>query len=205
MTITVVIASYKYGHLAAHCIESILAQTKKADKIILVDDGVGDCNHLKNLYKDVEFIFRPNNLGTVKNFNEALQKVTTERCMFIGADNWLRPDALELLSEKTTDIVTYDILVTGELKQLRIDADATAKYSNVTGDLYWDRTDKHHGSMLYNTELAQQIGYRRHKTTKHSAEDLYLWDSMLQLGATVSHVPEGLLFYRQHRQNFNRY
>ena len=37
--ITVVISSYKYGHLAAHCIESVLCQTKKADKILFVDDA----------------------------------------------------------------------------------------------------------------------------------------------------------------------
>ena len=42
-TITVVIASYQYGHLAAHCIESVLCQSRKPDKILFVDDGVGDC------------------------------------------------------------------------------------------------------------------------------------------------------------------
>jgi glycosyltransferase involved in cell wall biosynthesis len=37
--ITLVIASYHYGHLAAHCIESILAQSKRPQRIIFVDDG----------------------------------------------------------------------------------------------------------------------------------------------------------------------
>ena len=40
--LTVVVASYQYGHLAAHCIESLLSQTKAPDKILFVDDGVGD-------------------------------------------------------------------------------------------------------------------------------------------------------------------
>jgi len=50
MTYSVVIASYKYGHLASHCIESVLAQTKPFDKIYFVDDGAGDCGHLRYLY-----------------------------------------------------------------------------------------------------------------------------------------------------------
>ena len=97
-SITVVIASYKYGHLAAHCIESILAQTKPADKILFVDDGVGDCSHLPPIYPEVEYILRDKNLGTVENFQDMLMRVTTERCMFIGADNWLRPDTLQILN-----------------------------------------------------------------------------------------------------------
>jgi hypothetical protein len=57
--ITVVISSYKYGHLAAHCIESVLCQTKKADKILFVDDGVGDCHHLPKLYPSIEVDANP--------------------------------------------------------------------------------------------------------------------------------------------------
>ena len=68
------------------------------------------------LYPDVEYIFRPINLGVVDNFQDMLSKVDTEYVLFIGADNWLRSDAIELLSNANTDIVTYDIVVTGELK-----------------------------------------------------------------------------------------
>ena len=34
--LTVIVASYRYGHLAAHCIESLLSQTKAPDKILFV-------------------------------------------------------------------------------------------------------------------------------------------------------------------------
>jgi hypothetical protein len=50
MTYSLVIASYKYGHLAAHAIETALSQSKPFDKIYFVDDGVGDCAHLPKLY-----------------------------------------------------------------------------------------------------------------------------------------------------------
>ena len=63
--ITAVVASYKYGHLAAHCIESLLSQTVKLERILFVDDGVGDCEHLPRIYPEVDFILRKENLGTV--------------------------------------------------------------------------------------------------------------------------------------------
>ena len=203
--ITVIIASYRYGHLASHCIESVLAQSKAADRIMFVDDGAGDCSHLPAIYPQVDFILREKNMGTVANFSDMLNRVTTNKCMFIGADNWLRSDAIELLSNASTDILTYDIVVTGELKEeilVRVPGE-TLPYQ---GDLYWNRQDQHHGSMMYRTAFGQRIGYKkRYEDGYHPQEDWNLWDKMLEQGATVASLKEGLLFYRRHRENFLKY
>jgi glycosyltransferase involved in cell wall biosynthesis len=203
--ITVVIASYQYGHLAAHCIESLLSQTVAPSRIIFSDDGAHDCAHLPNFYPGVEYIFRPQNLGTVDNFHDLLSRIDTEYALFVGADNWLRSDAIELLSQASSDIVTYDIVVTGELKE-EIHDRVPGETIPYQGDLYWDREGKHHGSMMYRTELAQKIGYkRRYADGVHAQEDWNLWEKMLEQGASVSSLKEGLLYYRRHRENFLKY
>lgn len=203
--VTVVIASYRYGHLAAHCIESLLSQTTLPSRILFVDDGGLDCNHLPSLYPEIEYIFRDKNLGVVDNFQDMLSMVNTEYVLFIGADNWLRSDAIELLSNSSADIVTYDIVVTGELRKeilIRVPGE-TLPYQ---GDLYWNRQNQHHGSMMYRTTLGQRIGYKkRHEDGTHPQEDWNLWDKMLEQGATVASVKEGLLFYRRHKENFLKY
>lgn len=203
--VTVVIASYRYGHLAAHCIESLLSQTTLPSRILFVDDGGLDCNHLPSLYPEIEYIFRDKNLGVVDNFHDMLSRVNTEYVLFIGADNWLRSDAIELLSNSSADIVTYDIVVTGELRKeilIRVPGE-TLPYQ---GDLYWNRQNQHHGSMMYRTTLGQRIGYKkRHEDGTHPQEDWNLWDKMLEQGATVASVKEGLLFYRRHKENFLKY
>lgn len=202
MTYTVVIASYKYGHLASHCIETILSQTKKFDKIFFVDDGIGDCVHLPKMYPEIEYVLRDENMGTAKNFQDMLMRVTTDRCMFLGADNWLRSDSLEILSQYDTDIVTYDIIVTGEIKN-----DIFKNYNrdmvNYHGDYKWSRKNKHHGSMMYNTKLAQSCGYEHRG--HYSNEDMVLWEKMMSKGASLSYIDEGLLYYRRHKENFNKY
>lgn len=201
--VTVVIASFHYGHLAAHAIESILCQTRKADKILFVDDAAGDCHHLRKLYPEVEFTFRDKNLGVVDNFQDMLFKVNTPKVLFLGADNWLRADALELLLAQDTDIVTYDIMVTGTLRENIARSYPTRQRQ---GDLYWDRTGSWHGSMLYNTTLAKKAGgYAKGTSVHNTEEDMVLWQRMLKNGATVSHVPQGLLYYRRHRENFFKY
>jgi len=203
--ITVVIASYRYGHLAAHCIESLLSQTTPPTRILFVDDGGLDCNHLPSLYPEIEYILRHKNLGVVDNFQDILSQIKTEYVLFIGADNWLRSDAIELLSNASADIVTYDIVVTGELKEemlVRVPGE-TLSYQ---GDLYWDRQEQHHGSMMYRTSFGQKIGYKkRYEDGAHPQEDWNLWDKMIEQDATVTSLKEGLLFYRRHRENFLRY
>lgn len=203
-TITVVIASYKYGHLAAHCIESVLGQSVLPDKILFVDDGIGDCDFLPELYPNIDYVFRKKNLGTVANFSDMLSRVNTEKCLFLGADNWLRSDSIELFLQKDTDIVTYDIIVTGELKHDVLNRHPD-ELSDCRGDFYWSRFMKHHGSMVYDVSIAKKLGYHANKNSEKSEEDLVLWHSMIKVGATVSHIDEGLLFYRRHKSNFNNY
>jgi glycosyltransferase involved in cell wall biosynthesis len=203
--ITVVISSYHYGHLASHCIESLLAQTKKPERILFVDDAAGDCGHLPKLYPEVEYVFRETNLGTVDNFHDMLMRVESEYVMFLGADNWLRPDTIELLSKAQTDIVTYDIMVTGELKD-EITKRHPHEIQKHQGDWYWKRQGVHHGSMLYRTKLGQQVGYKKMRQgVEQTEEDWNLWNQMIKNGASVSYLGQGLLYYRRHRENFLKY
>jgi hypothetical protein len=117
----------------------------------------------------------------------------------------LRSDAIELLSETSADVVTYDVIVTGELKEDILMRSPIETFSH-QGDLYWNRQDQHHGSMMYRTALGQKIGYKkRYENGVHPQEDWNLWDKMLQQGATVASLKEGLLFYRRHRENFLKY
>lgn len=210
MTYGIVISSFNYGHLAAHAIESVLSQNRPYDKIWFVDDGAGDCTHLEKLYPQVDFIFRKENLGIVENFNNMLSRVDTDYVMFLGADNWLRSDALAQLDFRLTphnnvDILVYDIIVTGELKE-EIRNIYHASMFDKDGDYHWTRNGGHHGSMLYRTELAKKVGgYANNRTSSRTDEDLNLWDKMRTAGATVRHINEALLYYRRHRENFNKY
>lgn len=210
MTFGIVICSYKYGHLAAHCIESVLCQTKQFDKIWFVDDGAGDCEHLKCLYPQLNYIFRNENMGIVHNFNNVLMQVDTDYVMYLGADNWLRADTLERIAAEIwkigiPDIITYDIMVTGELRD-EIHQFYSPLMHKVNGDWYWNRKGGHHGSMVYNVKLAQNVGgYADNKTSNRTDEDLNLWDKMKAKDAKVLHISEAFLYYRRHKENFNKY
>jgi glycosyltransferase involved in cell wall biosynthesis len=191
--------------LAANCIESVLCQTKKFDQILFVDDGAGDCEHLPKIYPELEYTLRPQNLGVVANFQNMLTDVKTDMVMFVGADNWLRPDTLELLSNEKADVIVYDIVVTGELRD-EIRKFYPQQVNLHYGDWLWSRKGAHHGSMMYDTQMALKFGgYEHNRTSPRSDEDLNLYNKLKNAGAIIAHVPQGLLYYRRHRENFNKY
>ncbi len=208
--ITVVVSSYKYGHLAAHCVESLLSQSEKPERILFVDDCAGDCAHILKHYPEIEYYENPENYGTVKNFQNMLDKVISEYCMFIGADNWLRSDAIELVSKiidlESPDIVTYDMILTGTLKEKRA-AYHREEIKRHQGDYYWTKNKTHHGSMVYRVNLAKQVGgYSKiEHNFVHTCEDWSLWNKMTAADAKVAYINEALLYYRHHKENFNQY
>lgn len=65
MTIQVNIISYGYAHLAAHCIESVLSQTRKPDRVLVVDDGKHDGIEKMGRYP-VEILVREKTLESLR-------------------------------------------------------------------------------------------------------------------------------------------
>lgn len=213
-TLGLVIASYQYGHLAAHALESALSQSVSFDKIWFVDDGVGDCDHLVRFsqYDIVLKIFRKHNLGIIENFNDVLiNSVDTDYVIFMGADNWLQSNTCSSIKEvlqteiPIPDIITYDIMVTGQLKS-EIHKFYANDMSTYKGDYHWKRQFKHHGSMAYNVQMAKELnGYAHNKTSQMTDEDLNLWNKMMNARAKVYYIPDTFLYYRRHKENFNKY
>ena len=213
--ITVCVMSYRYGHLVAQAIESVLSQTLLPSAIVIVDDGIGDVapvarkylTSFRHLGIQARIISRKKNLGIVDNFNDILiNEVRTPRVMFLGADNYLRPDALELMSAVDADIVSSDIALFGtEVEKFAAHVRATEVAQGyriwrfVKADI--EVTNYIHGSSLYNAELAKKFGYRP-SGHFYTAEDWMLFREMLRAGATHAHVAEPLLFYRRHALNY---
>lgn len=187
MKITVAIMSYKYGHLVAQAIESVLWQTKKPDEIVVIDDASGDMTQAVAKKYGVKSVVRRDRLGIVDNFNKALNDVETERVMFLGADNWLHPKAIKMMSDYPQDIVSCDAYIVGEGLYKR-----------------WTLHYQPHGSALYNVTKAKKVGGYEDSGRKHTEEDSMLFNKMMDTGATFARVDKPLLYYRKHKFNYNK-
>lgn len=188
VTLTVNIMSFKYGHLVSQAVESVLWQSLQPDVLRVYDDGVGDCFFVSEKYPDVELIEREKNMGIVDNFNDALHRTTTDRVMFLGADNWLHPETLELMMAKDEDIVSCDAWIVGPSTYER-----------------WTLPHQPHGSAIYDVKKAKKVGGYEPSGRENPEEDSMLFKKMMDAGATFTRVDQPLLNYRRHAHNYIRH
>ena len=96
--ISVIISSYQHEKTIAKTIDSILAQTRLADEIIIVDDGSIDNTIEKiNLYKDRVKYYHQKNSGAPVARNSGFDYSNGDYVLFCDADVIMKPNMLERL------------------------------------------------------------------------------------------------------------
>lgn len=91
MKITVILNSYNYERFIAESLESVLAQSRRVDEIIVVDDGSSDrsCQVIER-YRDARpdlILIRKENGGQLSTTNAAAPHVTGDVVFFIDSDD----------------------------------------------------------------------------------------------------------------------
>ncbi len=94
-TVAVIIPTFNHARFLADAIMSVLAQTRQADEIIVVDDGsTDDPATVVAQFQKVRLI-RQDNRGLSAARNTGLRNCTTSHVVFLDADDRLLPAALE--------------------------------------------------------------------------------------------------------------
>jgi glycosyltransferase involved in cell wall biosynthesis len=100
-SVALIVLSYNYGRYVAQAIESALGQTLSYDQIIVVDDGsTDDSREVLERYRDrVELLFKPNG-GQLSAALHALDAVRCEYVHFLDSDDYVVPDARQLIAQE---------------------------------------------------------------------------------------------------------
>lgn len=100
MTISVIIPAYNAAAWLPLAIKSVLAQTRPADEVVVVDDGsTDDTAAVCRAFGTVRYVRRENG-GLSAARNTGLAATTGEWFLSLDADDTLYPQALEVLSER---------------------------------------------------------------------------------------------------------
>lgn len=99
---SIIVPVYNVEPYLKKCIDSILNQTFKDFELILVDDGSTDaslhiCEHFLEIDPRV-LLYKEKNSGVSVARNLGLQKCSGEFVLFVDGDDWLEPNALNLLN-----------------------------------------------------------------------------------------------------------
>lgn len=116
-TISVVIPVRNLADLLAETLGSVLAQTRLASEVIVVDDGSDDDSVATAVasFSSVTVI-RQQHLGTGAARNRGATATDSEAILFLDADDLLRPDALASLGA-ALDADTHIDLVHGRMHE----------------------------------------------------------------------------------------
>ncbi len=100
MRISVVIPAYNAGRYIGRAIDSVLAQTRPAEEIIVVDDGSTDNTaEIAGAYGDRIRFIRQENAGASVARNTGIAAATGNWIAFLDADDEWLPEKLRLQTE----------------------------------------------------------------------------------------------------------
>jgi glycosyltransferase involved in cell wall biosynthesis len=97
--IDVMVTCYNYGHFLRECVESVLAQSHRDLRVLIVDDASTDdtpavCDELTARDPRVEILRHPVNRGHIPTYNECIAMARDDYLLVLSADDFLLPGAL---------------------------------------------------------------------------------------------------------------
>ena len=120
MVVDIIVPVYNVSKYLNKCIESLLAQTYKYIKIILVDDGSTDgsekiCDNYARIDDRINVIHKENG-GLVSAWTMGIKNSKSEWVVFVDGDDWVEYKHIELLVKEQIES-SADIVVT-RMKQI---------------------------------------------------------------------------------------
>ncbi|MCF7954853.1 MAG: glycosyltransferase family 2 protein [Phycisphaerae bacterium] len=207
-SVSVVIPAYNAEKFIGRTIESVLAQTRPADEIIVVDDGSGDktAEAVKTFGDKVRYI-RQQNAGASAARNTGIQAAEYEWIAFLDADDEWQKNKLELqmsLLQRNRHLMWtggnyINFLASSNRKAPRNDINKTREimrgkdlwddYFKAFATGVWGCTD----TMIINRKAFEEAGM--FLTGQPRANDLDMWFRIANIYPEFGFVCEPLAVY----------
>jgi len=207
-SVGVVIPAYNAEKFVARAIESVLSQTRRADEIIVVDDGSTDSTaaEVGKFGPRIRFV-RQENGGASAARNAGIEAATSEWIAFLDADDEWLPEKLQLQIEHLkgnpvlmwTTANFYRCLCDENRRGCNVNPKLAAKA--LGGKEYFDdffRTSLPHGcgwtgTMLIQKEVLQEVGMFR--LGQLMANDLDMWFRIAYRWPVIGFISRPLAIY----------
>jgi glycosyltransferase involved in cell wall biosynthesis len=203
-SVSVVITTYNHALFLADAIASVLAQTRRADEIIVVDDGSTD-NPLGVVARHPEIkLVRQENRGLAAARNRGLAAANSDAIAFLDADDRLLPNALEsglaCLANKPGFGLAYGGYRCTDTNWRPIGRDNYVPVKDAYADFLRGNLIGMHATVLYSRKRLMEIGGFDPRLRRCEDYDVYL--RMAQSHPITSH-PHIIAEYRFHGSNMS--
>jgi len=209
-TVSVIIPCYKDVATLPAALDSVLAQTRPVDEIIVVNDCSPQSDQIDAAmvdYPQVRYITNPVNVGLAATRNVGIRAATADIITLLDADDQLHPQkiALQLAVYKPEIAVSCQVMRmvdTLNLATLRSHtADVPVKVFNKC-QCMWHKNKLVGASIMIDRQKLLEFG--GYDDDLRSCEDYDLWLRLLHAGLTVKEVRLPLYLYRINLQGLSR-
>jgi len=212
-----IINNFNYAHYLKDCLSSVFNQTKKFDKVVVVDDGSTDnsaqvIEEFKKEYPYLIPVYKENG-GQLSCFNRAIDFVDNDsRVFLLDSDDIYPPDYLQLIYEKLLTINTDFIFTSAYSFSNNNEIPKSAKLNNQS-DLLYKKTSALvrmargvRGTWIGNitsslslrgSSLKQILPYPFEENWKTRADDIIIFGASI-LGLEKLFIPSISVGYRKH-------
>lgn len=213
MKITIVIPTYNSENYIKKTLDSVLKQSDKVDRIIIIDDcskdnTVGFVKAYINSYNNIELICLNNNLGPAGIRNYALEYVNEDFVMFLDHDDLIDINLIKEYKENlkyTNDVVfIYSDAVQININDKVISEPVVYNYMNkndILGDFIVRNRILSMTGILINTNKLKEIGGFDEKL--FYSQDWDLWLRLINKGEII-HINKTFINIRRHLNNTSR-
>ncbi len=206
LTLAAVIPVYNQRETVCAAIDSVLAQTRPADEIIVVDDGStdGSGDLVARQYGDRVRLIRQENRGAGGAFNTGIRAGSTDLISLLGADDGWMPDRLE---KQVAFMEAHpDCMLSFTAAELRDEINDRVLLENteidkeryVTRYFFRDENLPAGNGVMVRREVFEELGYFDESLRRCQDTDMWL-RIMIRYG--FEHIPEPLVWVHrgQHR------
>lgn len=214
--ISIIVPVYNAEKTLHKCIKSILNQSYRNFRLILVNDGSTDnsaniCRNYERIDKRV-VVVDSKNRGCVHARRLGVKSADTEYITFVDADDWIRKDCIEIVMENIAkdvcDILAFrSYKAAGRLGLVKVEMDATyfkedriyegddIRKKLVSAYLHGHPFPASVVCKVYRRELVVDSG-RYSKRIRFFGEDLYLNMELFLKAKKVKIIGDSLYYYR---------
>lgn len=205
MKLSVVIPAYNRAHLIGETVRSLLAQTRPADEIIVVDDGsTDDTAAVAESFGPPVRVIRQTNGGPASARNTGFRASRGEFIHFFDSDDLAAPNkhAVQLAALETTGAdIAYGPWIKGRLADGKFtpsnhvfQQNGLPGGGNLIKSLLTDWSVVPHAALFRRTIVEKAGGFPE---DLFGTEDQQMFLACLLAGARVVHTPGTIEFYRE--------
>lgn len=204
VTISVVIPCYNYARYLPEAINSVLAQTRPADEIIVVDDGSTDATaEVAAKFPKVKY-FKIKNSGVATARNVGIQKASGTYIACLDADDKLLPTFIETLLPVISKDRTLGIVYGGILDTFEDGREVVSGWPPT----FSFAQQIHKRNCIPSCNIFRKAAWQRaggYKSRYTPAEDAELWTRMTSYGYNALKVTDSPVYaYRIHSQSLSK-